>query len=369
MVMNTAYGPLESLPFDLRTRRIIPYRMPLENQDRATVRQQLERTIEGALRTILEQVVASLPNPPSLLDESLLSIQNASPNQTTLLRRYMDELVARLLVLAPDFTTEGANVERLLEALEQSKSIVAEFAHLTEQAAAMNSSAAINTIYRGFSGILNRYSVPNGYSGSCQTTGFDFYKFIGHELFVTLFLHLIQEERWESIADILEQGIYVENTYQHRPGTVSFEEISDSVELLDYHGRQPSVRRVSVHADMLNTRHGEGKLGDIAPMRQFMEADYFLFLRSEFQQSEPSQYLVGWRPWSMLYMGGQTPRYLVEATYKAQAQKLLRPLGVKDIDTLRLYLTERAPKIHKMFLHRTSGRPLVEINPEVIGTK
>jgi hypothetical protein len=45
-------------------------------------------------------------------------------------------------------------------------------------------------------------------------------------------------------------------------------------------------------------------------------------------------------PWSSLYVR-HLPRYLEEAKRVKYAQRLLRPLGVEDIPTLRTRLAER----------------------------
>jgi hypothetical protein len=52
LVMNTAFGKPEKLPFDLRARRITSYTMPLLSEDRATERKRLETMLEEAIRMI-----------------------------------------------------------------------------------------------------------------------------------------------------------------------------------------------------------------------------------------------------------------------------------------------------------------------------
>jgi hypothetical protein len=54
LVMNTAFGKPEELPFDLRMRRAIAYYMPQEIEERATERKKLEAAFTAALRSILE---------------------------------------------------------------------------------------------------------------------------------------------------------------------------------------------------------------------------------------------------------------------------------------------------------------------------
>ena len=53
MVANTAFGATETLPFDLRNRRIIPYAMPDENVERAPERNVLQRVLEEHMRAII----------------------------------------------------------------------------------------------------------------------------------------------------------------------------------------------------------------------------------------------------------------------------------------------------------------------------
>jgi hypothetical protein len=55
MVCNTAYGPTEELPFDLRPRRIASYHMSMEEDARAPERKKLERSLESALREVFAQ--------------------------------------------------------------------------------------------------------------------------------------------------------------------------------------------------------------------------------------------------------------------------------------------------------------------------
>jgi hypothetical protein len=62
LVMNTAYGGLELLPFDLRGKRVVQYDMPEEAEHqprRADVRRALERQLEYNLRTIFAALTPS----------------------------------------------------------------------------------------------------------------------------------------------------------------------------------------------------------------------------------------------------------------------------------------------------------------------
>jgi len=60
MIMNTAFGIPELLPFDLSKKRVVTYNMPEAQQDRAPERKILETKLESGLRSILAQTKASM---------------------------------------------------------------------------------------------------------------------------------------------------------------------------------------------------------------------------------------------------------------------------------------------------------------------
>lgn len=69
MVLNAAYGSPELLPFDLRQRIVVVYTMLEEADDRASVRRELSKRLENALRTIFVGRDTILPDLTSLDNE------------------------------------------------------------------------------------------------------------------------------------------------------------------------------------------------------------------------------------------------------------------------------------------------------------
>jgi hypothetical protein len=55
MIMNTAFGKPENLPFDLKMRRVITYSMNKEENDKSQERNELQSSLRKALNTILNQ--------------------------------------------------------------------------------------------------------------------------------------------------------------------------------------------------------------------------------------------------------------------------------------------------------------------------
>ncbi len=374
LVMNTAFGKPEELPFDLRMRRALAYYMPQEIEERATERKKLEAAFTAALRTILEGLdvptLGEVIQPSPIGEQARVAVESSLPNQASLVHRFMEWLIDELNILAPNFSGVGVLDELLIQAIEQTKELMMEFARLAEAIATMNNAEAALALYKGFERILDRYNLPRGFSGSYQETDFDFYKFMGHELFVTFFSFLIRENRWQIITELLEEDIYVENfrmgQYGYEPRFVSFTYVSRSVKLLQNRMNRLHLNRLSLHADILNERHTEGELAKLVSMQQFMDADCFLFLRAEFQKD--SQSIFSWFPFSTLYME-QTPRYLLEASRAKYAQQLLRPLGVENIETLRVRLVEGEAKLAQMFNSPFPRQPFGNFDPRTIGSR
>jgi hypothetical protein len=364
LVMNTAFGKPEELPFDLRMRRAIAYHMPKEAEERTTERKKLEVAFTAALRTILEgldvQTPGELIQPPPIGEQARVAVENSQPNQAYVVRRFMAWLTDELDVLAPNSSREGALNRLFIPAIEQTKELVLEFAYLSEVIATMNNSDAAFAVYKGFENILEHYNPPRKLSGHIETVYFDFFKFIGYELFVTFFSFLIRENCWELIAALLEQDIYIDNprigAYELEPIVVPFTYVAESIELVKF----------EKYRDIFTKRHTEGELAKLIPMQQFMETDFFLFLRA-FQKEELG-HLWSWEAWSTLKMT-QAPRYLLEASRAKYAQQLLRPLGVKDIETLRVCVAQGAAKLRQRHGSLYPFHPLGNFDPQTIGNR
>ena len=189
MVMNAAYGDPELLPFDLRMRRVVTYRMSESQKDESTERKKLSSALEQGIRTILEgieqqrtQSFAPLP----LLEQAITGITNSQQNRGFLVQEYMKSLRNALLEIAPSFPGNDETDEPdevLLQSIEKSTDHIVDFARLSETIAVVDSEEAAMALYKSFSFILDRYNyTPPNFSGSYQITHYDFFKFIGHEV-------------------------------------------------------------------------------------------------------------------------------------------------------------------------------------------
>ena len=366
LVFNTAYGTFDQLPFDLKMRRVLPYNMPASTTDRATERKALEAKLDGAIRAALASIKVEAA--PSLLNDAIEAVEQVAPNRVIAVRRFQSEIITRLDESRPKSIASGATVKDLEDAVLHTEDIVLEYAKLTESVAIMGDEEIARAMYRGFGAILERYDVPEQFSGgTIYKADFDFMKFHGHELFVTFIASLIREERWELISKLLTEGIPVKYLRaKNGPANCSFGDISEHLVFGSDLNRER--KRVSVHADILQARHTTGLLGQLMPLTDFAAADYFLFLRGELEpEVRPNAFFV-WRPWSALWLNA-TPRYILDAENEATARRIARALGLPDSGVLRQRLAERSARLGQMWQHALWGQPLSPADIDRIGTR
>ena len=377
LVMNTAHGEPERLPFDLRMRRIIVYNMPAEGEDRSTERKALEQRLEDAVRAVIghherTRISPASSEEPTLLEQVGTAIRARSPRQAILMRQFMEETTAGLVAIAPDFAAaerDGIPLDdTLIAALDRTISSVEGFTKVAQSVAEEDAEVAAEAMYQGFGGLLDRYQVPQGFSGTYWPVDFDFFKFLGHELFVTLIAFLIDQNRWQLIGRLLEDTIYVHQTSRGGAGTKPITDISEHLSLLEDRNRRLKLSRVSVHADLLHQRHTQGPLASLMPERIFQDADYFLFLRATLSSAEDPEWL-DWRAWSALYLADRTPKFLLTADRRSRAAEIAQALSLPDVDLFRTRLEERGQRIAKLFPGYHRLNPLARFEITRLGSR
>ncbi|MBP8252538.1 MAG: hypothetical protein KAX40_09245 [Herpetosiphon sp.] len=351
MVMNTAYGTPDSLPFDLKTKRQTVYTLKTGEQ-KAEVRKMLVRQLTDALKIIFTEVEVELnantaiPIQQTIREQLKEAIDQNKSNRAAIARNYMIWLIEQLSTRAPDFSNGGQRDELLIEALEQTIPLVVDFTQTTQMIAQYNDEECARAIYKEFEKLLAKYDLPLGFSGSYNTTDFDFYKFLGHELFVTLISSLLQESRWNTINALLETALVVTNKSYPHGHVHEIRHITQYIQLLDEYNKREKLQKISYHAHLLNQRHSEGELGELMPIQSFAESDYFLYLYCQKGLSDNPR--IMWRAWSVLYIG-RIPRYILESVQLKNAQYLMSDFNLDSISKLRTYLKHNAQKIEMLF--------------------
>ena len=351
LVANTAMGVVETLPFDLRTKRVLTYNLPPGATDKPEQRKKLQDGLEAALRAVLELPSGSKAAAATSDSEAAISaIEAKSSNQAALCKKFMKRFVQKVQGLMPKFDPARTPEwdEDLVRAINEMLDPVTEFARIAEAAAVHDSRDAALGLFRGLPGLFILYDTQ--IAGISYVTQFDFPKFIGHELIVTLFAGLIAERRWKIVGELSRERLAIEDANRrHADGTVTFEFGSRCVSLLEVRNQNRNLARVSCHADLLKERHVQGALGEHSPWYGFQDADVYLFLRSMLSNEKTTRTL--WSPWSVPLLH-RVPAFLVEAIQREKAEELLEPLGVETIPELRSRLAPAISRLQEIGSYR-----------------
>lgn len=365
LVINDHFGPVEQLPFDLRGKRNVIYTISPDAQDKATERRRLASILKAAIKAAIDSIPQAPPAPTSI-EIALNAIETAAPNRVILVRNTLREITSELEALAPPQFRSGGTVEQLLAALETTIPAVRAFTLLAHATAAMNDHDAARALYKALIPVFEHYENPVGFSGSYQEADFDYWRFLGHELLVSLIAPLLTEERYEIITALLDEPLTVATALRERGKPTDFTCASDWLRSFERLDREH--RKLSYHGYLLQQRH-DGPLADVLPLKDFLAADYLLFLRGELANEQWEERGVAWVPWSSVYLR-DTPDFVHSAARTAVAERLATTLRTPDVATLKARLKERAGKLANIWGNVGMRRqPLTTEQVDRIGTR
>ena len=296
----------------------------------------------------------SLLAPPRLA-KSRIARRSISRNRKSAehaVRGAIDEFIAALVEVAPVHTDEPWD-EVFVRALEDTKPLRREWQKLCGRIAANRHLDAAVSLHRGFRTFLEHYEPFPAADQSYRDSDFDFFRFYGHECYVTFIAELLALDQFTILKKVLDRRIY----YVTRKGgkLTSFASISEYVPTFNHRNDRLKLRRMSVHADVLAARHGfSGVNGRHLKSRDFLDADFFLFLRDE-----------RWIPASSVYLE-DCPRFLVEAAVKTYATELFDVLGLANRAQLRDVVARRTAVLQDTW--RMGRWRIPEIPFDQIGT-
>lgn len=364
LVFNAAFGKIDKLPFDLRMRRLVVYTAAQEESDRAAPRKELAQRLELALRAALPLIPS--PDGSPVANPAVEAVENQKPNRRVAVRAELAAILKALDAAQPTITSKGGTTEEFLRALSATQPTIARFSRLAEVVAVMNDEDMATELFVWFGQVLERYSHPRGFSGAFNDADFDFFRFLGHELFVTLFAFLVREQSWNVVSRILNEPIPVK--YLRRddgPGNAEWWDVCRHVRILG--GESQRRERLSYHGDLLRERHSTGELAAILPFDEFSDADFFLYLRSLL----PDEEFTGnfhWRPWSALWLQG-TPRFLLRARSVTQADAVRMALALPSVGEFKRRLQERGAQVAVLYRGGFWDYPVRSDDVERIATR
>ena len=100
LVQNTHYGPVKSLPFDLRQHLVIAYNLSPSSaaEEKKAAKKTLSSKLEGAIRTIFSSFETSLPEESTFKEQCCAIVrQNDKQSWLSLLEKYSEPIIDLLI--------------------------------------------------------------------------------------------------------------------------------------------------------------------------------------------------------------------------------------------------------------------------------
>ncbi len=330
LVFNTAFGKVEKLPFDLRMHRTLTYNCAESVTDRSEIKKGLIRDLKLALTAGFSHINVQAPT-TSIIDK----IKNNVPSKKIDLREYLSNVINSLEKIEPKMMRDGGTAEDLLVAIPKTKPLLLDFAKLSEAIVLMDDIDSASEIFNWFGKILTKYDPISG-SGRNYNCDGDFYKFVGHDFFVSFITPFLREKKWNTLKDMLKETLKVGPTDHHRNGTkTTWHELYQYSPLLADESKKRN--RISLHSDLLKEMHENDDVARVVPFNEFTEVDFFLHLHGNGKTQD--RYHSRWYPISSCVWLRRTPEFISDSIDYPTAMKICGVLQIGDIDELKRRLT------------------------------
>ncbi|MFZ7132626.1 MAG: SIR2 family protein [Eubacteriales bacterium] len=283
---------------------------------------------------------------------------------------YLNVINKELEKIKPDFSKFPEIDDAILWQIKEGTRIIYKFIEAILLASRFKNIEAVKTVYEKFGDLFKLCNVPEGFSGSYYETHFDGYRFLIYEMFVSFIAALIKYNNWEIIGDVLSNDIFIE---QKESKYISYIRLNAFISSLDLHrNNRLHLRRVSVMSDLLKERFDNSDLSELIPHNKFMEADYFLFMRSICNKKnlEDVSYRPSiWCPRSCVYLKW-APSYIVKAESEKYLKILIKAVGLEKSIEFIEKLKKNNSEFDNCFRNRMfSDNPLEYYDLNKIGTR
>lgn len=280
------------------------------------------------LSEIINDIAPLIGAGPTIID-----LENAIKDTKSVGPLYLDYLNIinkELEKIKPDFSKFAEIDDAILWQINEGTQITSKFIEAALLASRFKNIDAIKTIYDYFGNLFKLCKIPEGFSGSYYESHFDGYRFLIYEMFVSFIAALIKYDNWQIIGDILPNDIFIE---QKESKYISYINLNAFIHSLNAtRNDRLKLRRVSVMADLLKERFTDGDLSRLVSHNKFLEADYFLFMRSICDEKKTEDSLLYrpslWCPRSCIYLTW-VPSYVVKAESKKYLEKLIKAAGIE----------------------------------------
>ena len=284
---------------------------------------------------------------------------------------YLNIINKELVKIKPDFSKFAEIDDAILRQINEGTRITYKFIEAALLASKNKNIDASKALYDYFGNIFKLCNIPEGFSGSYYESHFEGYRFLLYEMFVSFIVALIKYDNWEIIGDIILNDIFIE---QKESKYISYIQLNTFISSLDVsRNSRLHLERACVMADLLKERFTNGDLSQLISHNKFLEADYFLFIRSicgEKKTEDPLLYKPSlWCPRSCIYLKW-VPSYVVKAENKKYLEKLIKAVGLEKNEDFINNFRKNNPIFEKCFRNWIfSHNPLEDYDFNKIGMR
>lgn len=343
LVMNTDYGEPELLPFDLKTKLVLTYSR--SSGDKSADMALLSGKLKSQLLTIFAEEESITELTPGIIS----MIRSQTPARISEVRKYMSNLARDLEALYPGNGMEGGIPDpeydqKIFDAIGKTSGMVEMFREVIDEIAIHNDSAAVKEIFAGFKPIVQKFDHPVGYGGGTSHRAmFDYYMFLGNEMFVILISIFLREEKWDLLELILESTLIVENVGSTK--NVDFSYLSTYTPGFDFRKQRLNSNRASLRYDLLKERREAEESKHPSAFDEYTSADIYLFLKGEAKNPNSTDLSFNWYPWSSVMFN--TPNFIFKAESKRYAEGVAKSIGCEHVQDIQVLLTNKIPGLSR----------------------
>ena len=280
---------------------------------------------------------------------------------------FLANLFSDLQSSRPDFSKFSDYDEAIMDQINKGLPLLQRFIDAALLAAKYSNASAAEELYSFFGKVLTTYTLPDGFSGSYRDIDFDGFRFIGYEMFVTFIVTLIRYDLWTLLGQLLSQDIFVDK--KDNGGYLPFTRINRYVASIDeIRNKRLGKNRISLMGDILKDRYTNSQLAELISHQEFLEADYFLFMRTV-SQNETMEYIGDvWCPRACVLLE-RPPSYILKAESKRFLEHMLPATGLGDADTFVKNFSSKHGVFKRYFHSGWKDDPLEYFDTKKLGQR
>jgi hypothetical protein len=367
LVMNLEYGGIDLLPFDLKTKRILSYNTTKDKQLETNT---LVSKLQAQFKTIFETNDKQEDKSISIIE----AIKSQRLDRLSTARAYIQSLNKEIESYYPgDGILSGQVVDpeydqKIIDAINMTLPLVSLFRNIIDEVSIFNDIEVLKQVFKGFRPLAEHFNRKRGdRDGTHHRAEFDYYRFLGNELYVILVSILLRDEKWELLKYILTEPIVIDNLDGDGPGAADFSYFSEYAEGFHFRKVRLGLNRASLRFDLLVERRSAEKNINSKALEEYTSADLFLYLIGESGNVNNTESIFKWRPWSLT--GFDLPMFILMAQRKSYAEDLARTMGVSSVQDIQILLKNKVHNIGKNSGVSFWRNPISDNHINLIGTR